>query len=332
MKVEQSQGGSLSRLCSLSGKSRQAYYKQRILEEDEPLQDDIIIQEVLGYRKLQPRIGGKKLYVLIKPFLAARRIKLGRDKFLAILTLYGLQLERRRRNKPRTTDSNHWMKKYDNLIKEWAPTHSDQLWVSDITYLELADKDAFLSVVTDAWSRKIVGFHVSESLKAEGCIQALEMAIAGCKNTKDLIHHSDRGVQYCCQDYVDILKENEIKISMTQSGDPRENAIAERVNGILKTELLPSKFTNLEDARTTVEKAVNIYNYLRPHSSISMLTPALVHGRKLKLKRLWKSYHKTKLQPPAVIHKNEPILKEKRSKKRKHVSKWTTLRVPHLLT
>ena len=317
MKVEQSQGGSLSRLCSLSGKSRQAYYKRRILEEDEPLQDDIIIQEVLGYRKLQPRIGGKKLHELIKPFLAARRIKLGRDKFLAILTLYGLQLEKKRRNKPRTTDSNHWMKKYDNLIKEWVPTHSDQLWVSDITYLELADRDAFLSVVTDAWSRKIVGFHVSESLKAEGTVQALEMAIAGCKNTKGLIHHSDRGVQYCCQDYVDILKENEIKISMTQSGDPRENAIAERVNGILKTELLPSKFTDLEDARATVEKAVNIYNYLRPHSSISMLTPALVHGRKLKLRRLWKSYYKTRLQPPVVINKNEPILKEKKKQKKK---------------
>ncbi|HEX3385730.1 MAG TPA: IS3 family transposase [Mucilaginibacter sp.] len=310
MSVEQSRGGSLSRLCSLSGKSRQAYYKQRIQQEDAPLQEDLIIQQVLGYRKLQPRIGGKKLYHLLKPFFALHRIKIGRDKFLALLTLYGLQIERRRRNKPRTTDSNHWMKKYDNLIKEWAPSGSNQLWVSDITYLKLEGKDAFLSLVTDAWSRKVVGFHVSESLKAEGCILALEMALAGCRKTKGLIHHSDRGVQYCCQAYVDILKEKKIKISMTQSGDPRDNAIAERVNGILKTELLEPVFADLEAARSGVERAINIYNYLRPHSSISMLTPALVHGKRLKLKRLWRSYYKKNRKPIAsgqLSTKTDPV-------------------------
>lgn len=320
MKAEQSQGGSLSRLCSLSGHSRQAYYKQRILQEDEPLQEELIIQQVLGYRKLQPRIGGKKLYHLMKPFFALHKIKMGRDKFSALLTLYGLQIERRRRNKPRTTDSNHWMKKYDNLIKEWAPTKSNQLWVSDITYLQLEGRDAFLSLVTDAWSRKIVGFHVSESLKAEGCILALEMALAGCKNTKGLIHHSDRGVQYCCQEYVDILKENKIKISMTQSGDPRDNAIAERVNGILKTELLKPVFADIEAARADVERAINIYNYLRPHSSISMLTPALVHGKRLKLKRLWRSNYKKNKQPVGkeqLSTKTDPALKEKKKQKKK---------------
>lgn len=319
MKIEQSEGGSLSRLCSLSGYSRQAYYKRHISQEDDPLQEELIIQQVLGYRKLQPRIGGKKLYHLIKSFLVLHRIKIGRDKFLDLLTLYGLQIERRR-SKPRTTDSNHWMKKYDNLIKEWAPTQSNQLWVSDITYLHLTDRDAFLSLVTDAWSRKVVGFHVSKSLKAEGCIRALEMAIAGCGNTEGLIHHSDRGVQYCCQDYVDILKENKVKISMTQSGDPRDNAIAERVNGILKTELLEPIFADLEAARREVEKAINIYNYLRPHCSISMLTPALVHGKTLKVKRLWRSSYKKNRQPVAneqLSTQTDSILKEKKKQKKK---------------
>lgn len=297
MKTEQSQGGSLSRLCWLSGYSRQAYYKQRVLKEDEPLQEELIIQQVLGYRKLQPRIGGKKLYQLMRPFFVLHRIKMGRDKFLKMLTQYGLQIERKRRNKPRTTDSNHWMKKHPNLIKKWVPKRSDQLWVSDITYLQLADKDVFLSLLTDAWSRKIVGFHVSESLEADGCILALEMAIAGCKQTEGLIHHSDRGVQYCCQQYVDILQEHKIRISMTQSGNPKDNAIAERVNGILKTELLEPVFPDLEAARSAVEKAINTYNYLRPHYSISMLTPALVHGRKLKVKRRWKSHYKKPRQP-----------------------------------
>jgi transposase InsO family protein len=188
------------------------------------------------------------------------------------------------------------MKKHPNLIKKFVPTQSDQLWVSDITYLTLCESDAFLSLVTDAYSRKIVGFHVSKSLKAEGCVLALQMAIAGRSKIEGLIHHSDRGSQYCCGDYVDILKECDINISMTQSGNPRDNAVAERVNGILKMEYLDPVFADLEAAREAVTKAINTYNYLRPHSSISMLTPALVHGRVLKLKRHWKNYYKTRIK------------------------------------
>jgi len=299
MKVEQSQGGSLSRLCSLSGYSRQAYYKRRVLEEECPLKEELLIQQVLGYRRLQPRIGGKKLFVLVGPFMKLHEIEMGRDAFCEILRKYDL-LNKRRRSKPRTTDSNHWMKKHPNLIKEWTPTHSDQLWVSDITYLELGNADAFLSLVTDAYSRKIIGFHVSNNLRAEGCVLALQMAVAGRSRINGLIHHSDRGVQYCCSDYVDMLKSCEINISMTQSGDPRDNAIAERVNGILKMELLEPVFTDLEAARAAVTQAVNTYNYLRPHSSISMLTPALVHGRTLNLKRHWKNNYKTRLGKEVV--------------------------------
>ncbi len=254
------------------------------------MQEELIVQQVIGYRRLQVRIGGKKLYILVGPFIKKLQLKMGRDAFLSVLRRYGL-LNKRHRGKPRTTDSNHWWKKYPDLIKKWAPAASDQLWVSDITWLCLCDGDAFLSLVTDAYSRKIVGFHVSKGLKADGCVLALQMAIAGRSEIKGLIHHSDRGVQYCCNDYVDLLKGCEINISMTQSGDPRDNAIAERVNGILKMELLEPVFANLDTAREAVTQAVNTYNYLRPHSSISMLTPALVHGRTLKLKRHWKNYY-----------------------------------------
>jgi putative transposase len=318
MKVEQSGGYSLALLCLLSGYSRQAYYKRRILSEEEPLKEELIIQQVLECRHLQPRIGGRKLFLLVGPFMKRHQMDIGRDAFFTMLSKYDL-LNKRHRRKPRTTDSNHWMKKYDNLIKEMVPTRSDQLWVSDITYLRLKEKDVFLSLVTDAFSRKIVGFHVSNSLSADGTILALEMAIGGRKNLEGLIHHSDRGVQYCSDRYVNQLKDCKINISMTQSGDPRDNAIAERVNGILKMELLQPVFTDLQAAVTAVTQAVNIYNYFRPHSSISMLTPALVHGRNIKVKRCWKNYYRTTRQNKAdiVIHKKEALFKRKKSSKKK---------------
>jgi len=278
MKVEQIRGGSLTRLCSLSGNSRQAYYKRRLLQENIPLKGELVIQQVLGIRRFQPRIGGRKLLFMLSPFLKQHKMEIGRDAFFSLLRSYGL-LNKRKRNKPRTTDSGHWMKKHPDLIRELVPTRSDELWVSDITYLNLVEGDVFLSLVTDAYSRKIVGFHVSANLRAEGCVEALQMAIAGRGKFEGLIHHSDRGVQYCCDKYVDVLNSCGINISMTQNGNPRDNAIAERVNGILKMELLEPEHANLEEAREAVTRVVNIYNYLRPHSSLSMLTPALVHGR-----------------------------------------------------
>jgi len=300
MKVEHRKGESISLLCSLSGHSRQAYYKHRVLKEEEPLKEELIVQQVMGCRQLQRCIGGRKLHILVSPFMELHGIGMGRDAFFDFLRKYDL-LNKRVRGKPRTTDSNHWMKKHPNLIKKFVPTQSDQLWVSDITYLTLCESDAFLSLVTDAYSRKIVGFHVSKSLKAEGCVLALQMAIAGRSKIEGLIHHSDRGSQYCCGDYVDILKECDINISMTQSGNPRDNAIAGRVNGILKMEYLDPVFTDLEAARNAVTTAINTYNYLRPHSSISMLTPALVHGRVLKLKRHWKNYYKTRITKEVMV-------------------------------
>lgn len=265
------------------------------------MQEELLVQQVIGYRALQPRIGGKKLYRMIRPFMEQHQLTMGRDKFFKLLSRQGLLNAGRRRGKPRTTDSNHRLKKYPDLIKEWEPAASEQLWVSDITYLHLSGGDVFLSLVTDAWSRKIVGYHVSKDLRAEGCIQALKMAFSGCKQTQGLIHHSDRGAQYCSKEYVSILEGGEVKISMTQSGDPRDNAIAERVNGILKIELLKPVFADLEAARSAVKQAVNTYNYLRPHSSISMLVPALVHGRAIAVKRCWKSNYKKKTQAKETV-------------------------------
>jgi len=173
-----------------------------------------------------------------------------------------------------------------------VPVRAEQLWVSDITYIEMCEQDAFLSLVTDAYSRKITGFHLSESLAAEGPVAALEMAIAGRRSKETLIHHSDRGAQYCCERYVKMLNDNTIAISMTESGDPRDNAIAERVNGILKTELLDGVYTDINAARSAITAAINTYNYLRPHSSIDMLTPALAHTRTGTIKRRWKTNYK----------------------------------------
>jgi len=332
MRSEQSQGYSLALLCLLSGYSRQAYYKRSILSEQVPLEEELIVQQVLKIRHLQPRVGGRKLYLLTKGFMQRHAIKRGRDAFLKILGKYDL-LNKRRRGKPRTTDSRHWMKKHPNLIKDIVLTASDQLWVSDITGLQLRDKDAFVSLVTDAYSRKIVGFHVSKSLAAEGTFQALQMAIGGRKELPGLIHHSDRGSQYCCHQYINELKGHKISISMTESGDPRDNAIAERVNGILKMEFLEPVYADLDTAIKAVEDAVYAYNYVRLHSSISMLPPALVHGRDIKVKRCWKNYYRIAKENRhnEVINKNEPVLKRKKEAKKEktHQDVDNAARSPH---
>lgn len=318
MKVEQSRGSSLSLLCSLSGYSRQAYYKRRLQAEKEPLKEELLVQQALKCRHLQPRIGGRKLFLLTASFRKQHHLEMGRDAFFTMLGKYGL-LNKRSRRKPRTTDSGHWMRKHPNLIQEMVPTGSDQLWVSDITYIELSNKDAFLSLVTDAYSRKIIGFHLSGSLSAAGTVQALQMAIGDRQEIPGLIHHSDRGVQYCCDQYVTELTDRKISISMTQSGDPRDNAIAERVNGILKMELLQPVFADLQAATAAITEAINIYNYLRPHSSISMLAPAFVHGRNLELKRCWKNYYRTLKQnrTDLVLHNKEADFKKKKSTKKR---------------
>lgn len=302
MRTEQISGVKISLLCSLSGYTRQAYYKQRQYKADTKLKEELVIQQVQAYRAVQKILGTRKLHWLLAPFFLQHEIRMGRDALFDLLRSHGLLIGKKRSCKPKTTDSNHWMKKYPNLIKDTAPITSGGLVVSDITYIELSNENSYLSLVTDAYSRKIVGFHLSGQLTAAGPVAALEMAILSYgDDVSGLIHHSDRGSQYCSHEYVEILQDREISISMTQSGDPRDNAIAERVNGILKTEFLDQVYPDITTARTAIAQAVNTYNYLRPHTSLEMLTPAMAHSKNIHLKRGWKSFHQRRLEKEAVM-------------------------------
>ncbi len=278
-------------LCDLFGKSRQAYYQHSKYRYKEEAKAEILLQLVEKERKLMPRIGGRKLLLRVQPHLPAE-LYLGRDSFFDFLRNQGL-LIRKRRYRVRTTYSNHWMHKYPNLIKEFIPEQAHQLWVSDITYIETMEGFAYLNLVTDAYSRKIVGWDIGATLEAKYTVKALQMALKQLpKGTRNIIHHSDRGVQYCCGDYVKILTKNCFQISMTENGDPRENAIAERVNGILKDEWLNQmKLTSLTEAIRQLEQIIRIYNQNRPHSSLDMNTPEYAHNQAIKFKKHWKYYY-----------------------------------------
>jgi len=273
----------LRELCRLLGYSSQAYYQYQKATESRTFKQEEVIQQVLEHRRLQPRIGARKLLEIIQPLM-------GRDAFFDLLRDSGL-LVRRKRIRVRTTFSAHRFRKYPNLIEELVVNRPNQLWVSDITYLRIAQDFAYLSLITDAYSRKIIGFCLSHDLSTDSCLKALRMALATRLNDQPLIHHSDRGTQYCSQAYTNLLKKKGIDISMTQSGNPRDNAIAERVNGILKMELLSDNYVNIGTANQSVKQAINVYNTRRPHSSLDMLTPEVAHQTEGPLKRRWRNYY-----------------------------------------
>lgn len=283
----------VNELCLLLGHSRQSYYQGIKYIQRKAYEADIIIDEVLRYRKQQKRIGTRKLLEEMQGFLTAHRFQIGRDTLFDLLAERGLLVTKRKRRGPVTTFSKHRYKKYPNIIRDFIPAGPNQLWVSDITYIHVAEKFAYLSLITDAYSRKIVGFYLSKDLSAEGSLKALKMALANNPNKIGLIHHSDRGVQYCCDDYVNLLlnEKNNIRISMTEKGDPLENAIAERVNGILKEELLEEVFPDFETAQKAVAIACSTYNHLRPHGSIDNLKPAEAHLQNGILRKRWKNYY-----------------------------------------
>lgn len=285
---------SVGSLCSLLGYSRQAYYQHLKVQEQEALQEDLLVQEVLRIRKTQKRIGVRKLLIMMNVFIQQHTIQIGRDAFFDLLRKQGLLVRKRKRSRPQTTFSHHWLRKYQNLVAGFIPTAPNQLWVSDITYIHLHNGFAYLSLITDAYSRKIVGFYLCEDLSARGCVLALRMALKNNPLRDNLIHHSDRGLQYCSADYVKLLQDNNIRISMTQNGDPLENALAERVNGILKDELLEVSYSSLAEAQQAVAMAISTYNHQRPHSSVDMLTPVIAHTKTGELKKHWKNYYKRK--------------------------------------
>jgi transposase InsO family protein len=280
-------------LCRLFGKSRQAYYERSRYIATASAEEDVILSLVRDVRKDFPRMGARKLLVYLQPEFEAMHLHVGRDAFIELLYRNFL-LVRRYRNRRKTTFSNHWMHKYPNLTAGYTPVSPNRLWVSDITYIDTEDDTVYLSLVTDACSRKIVGWNLSRTLRSPGSLAALKMALS-CLYGKhpELIHHSDRGSQYCCRDYVKLLTRKDIQISMTESGDPRENAIAERINGILKTEwIYDSKKGSWEDTVSLVGRIIDLYNDQRPHQSISYMTPALVHQMGLKTERKWKNYYR----------------------------------------
>jgi transposase InsO family protein len=283
-------------ICRLFGKTRQGWYEQCERKEDQSLKTIMVIKLVEEIRHSLPRVGTRKLLHILQADLEAHNIKLGRDKLYEILGEHGLLLRYRKR-KHYTTDSNHPYRKYPNLIREMILTSSGELMVSDITYLRLTQGFCYLSIITDAYSRKIIGHQLHPTLSSEGAIQALKTALSTLKGKHHPVHHSDRGVQYCCNDYVKTLELNNIKISMTEKGDPYENAIAERVNGIMKTEFgLDKTFTSISQAIETTNEAINAYNYKRPHASCDYLTPVVAHEQNGILRKRWKQPSKPILE------------------------------------
>ncbi|HXB07481.1 MAG TPA: IS3 family transposase [Puia sp.] len=287
-------------LCGLFGKTRHAWYDRQWREQQEVFTDEIILQAVHKIRQQLPRVGTRKLQELIAPELATHGIEVGRDYLFDLLAQHKL-LVRQRKRKVYTTDSRHWMRKYSNLTPQLVIHRPEQLWVSDMTYIRIQNQWGYLSLITDAWSRKIMGFCLRGDMLAEGCIAALQMALDNrAYREQPLIHHSDRGSQYCCKQYVDLLTHAGIAISMTENGDPYENALAERVNGIIKGEfnLYSSQFS-FEQTCQRVQESITAYNELRPHGSCDNLTPSQAHQTLTPMKKRWKSYPRLATSPAA---------------------------------
>lgn len=279
-------------LCRLFGKTRHAYYDSLWRKENSLVKEDVILQEVIALRNDLPRVGTRKLHYLLQSTLESHSIKIGRDYLFDLLSEHKL-LVRQRKRKAITTDSRHWMRKYSNLIRNVSVTRPEQVWVSDITYIRLVNQWGYLSLITDAYSRKIIGYCFRNDLMAEGCIEALQMALKNRMYQEPIIHHSDRGSQYCSHQYVNLLHQNTIGISMTENGDPYENALAERVNGIIKTEFnLHSSQLGFEQTYKQIERSIKAYNQIRPHASCDYLTPNQAHLQSENLKKRWKNYNK----------------------------------------
>lgn len=257
--------------------SRDSYYKFRSRIQTQKKNNQKVLGMIHQRREQLPREGGRKLYKYLRPYLTDKHIKMGRDKLYDLLRAQQMLVEPRRKYKV-TTNSRHRFYTYPNQIKDYTPKNPNRLWVSDITYLRTKRGFCYLALITDAFSRKIVGYDVSNSLELEGCVRALKKALkqlpTGCK----IIHHSDRGIQYCSNRYTNILKRNKIDISMAAKGNCYENAMAERVNGILKGEFyLDYNFNNLTQARKVCNQAIKLYNEKRFHLALQMKTPNKVH-------------------------------------------------------
>jgi transposase InsO family protein len=261
--------------CQLLGYARSSYYKQAKQIQEEMFSNGKVLDQIRFIRQEMPKVGGRKLHYLLRQALLGSGVReLGRDRLFDLLRENDLLVKRRKRYAI-TTNSNHPFKVYKNLIIKEITTHTNQVWVSDITYVRTRQGFSYLSLVTDLYSRKIIGYHASESLELLGCVKALKMAL---KSGKPKIHHSDRGSQYCSHQYTRMLKKHKVQISMTENGNCYENAVAERINGILKEEFnLNATFRDLKHVRKAVEQAIKVYNAKRPNWALNLKTPDQVY-------------------------------------------------------
>lgn len=279
-------------ICLLFGKSRQAWYETVKRKDAISMQDFMVLEQVKILRIQMPRIGLKKLHFMLDSFYEQHQIKLGRDKLADLLRGNDLLVKKMKRSIARTTFSAHGFLTYANLLKIKQIHKANQAWVSDITYIRLPRGFAYLSLITDVYSKKIVGWNLNDTLEAKGAMNALMMAIDDLpqlptENTP-LIHHSDRGIQYCCHEYINALIKARIKISMAAVGDPYENVLAERMNRTLKEEFYIGKmFIDFQDALQTIQHAIKIYNNKRPHGSCDYLTPNQAFFKEGELKKRW---------------------------------------------
>lgn len=260
------------------GISRQAIYQGVQRNQYRAKQLAQIKPLVQMIRMEMPRIGTRKLYYLLKDDFKKLGIKLGRDAFFNYLRSEHL-LIKPKKNYTKTTDSKHWLRKYPNLMKDVIPTRPEQYLVSDITYIKSRERTHYLSLVTDAYSRKIMGYQLSNDMTAENVVKALQMAIKNRKTNQALIHHSDRGLQYCSSIYQEVLFNNNITPSMTDGYDCYQNALAERINGILKNEFLIHTCNTGKELEILVQESINIYNQKRPHLNLNMKTPNFIHEK-----------------------------------------------------
>lgn len=273
------------------GISKQAFYKRKKVQETKELKHQMVLKEVEVIRKRMPQTGTRKLYEHLRPSLAMHQIKLGRDALFDLLRFNQLLIRKTKRFHI-TTDSHHFFYTSPNRVKDLEITHAEQVFVSDITYIKTDNGHAYLSLVTDAYSKRIMGWSLDDNMKVSMVKQALKMAHANrIYNHSRVIHHSDRGMQYCCPDYTEFAGDLKFEMSTTQNSDPYENAIAERINGILKYEFgLRKILPTVEVARKIVRQAVDIYNNERLHWSLDLKTPQRVHEQYNKQK--YKSYVK----------------------------------------
>ena len=282
---------SLGALCGLFGKTKNAYYDHQRRATGQALLDGLVLDLVADIRQDLPRLGTRKLHFLLADRLGEHAGPVGRDYLFALLAVHGL-LIRRRQRRVITTQTCLPLFRRPNLVQDLVVHRPEQVWISDITYVRLTEGWSYLSLITDRYSHKIVGMCLHPDLSVRGTLTALHLALAGrIYPARALIHHSDRGLQYAAREYVSLLEGHGVAVSMTQRGNPTDNAVAERVNGILKEEFgLGQTLPSFAQATDQVARAVRVYNDLRPHGSCDFLTPAQAHEREGPLVQRWKNY------------------------------------------